>query len=297
MNKKLLIGTCGLVAIAGNVFAYDEPLWIDSYVGIKGGAGIPMEADGFEYKTGFNVGGELGARYESIYCSFEANYWSNKFDTEKDGSKTTGGWLYSKQVGKITGGMTEEKLKDTKDQYDILVADGEAANGVNFNGRRPNVGDAFLNRAWYLSKMSMFSLMTNVGFCYDISDTFGAYAGIGIGLGRACAVVGNAIENTIDLAVRPENADPNLKAVAETDALNLAKQKLSGLTSGSGKDFAEFGFAYQFMVGVTCNLSDTIQLAVGYKLFSMSDIKEGPRKQKISVPFVHACEIGLRHTF
>jgi opacity protein-like surface antigen len=297
MNKKLLIGTCGLVAIAGNVFAYDEPLWIDSYVGIKGGIGIPMEAGGFEYKTGFNVGGVLGARYENFDFSFEANYWSNKFDTEKDCGKTTGGWLYLKNVGSIPTNATQDNINKLIEQYDILVADGLAADGATINQRRPNKGDAFLTRGWYLSRMSMFSLMTNIGFCYDISDTFSLYTGIGIGLGRACAVVDNVIENTIDLAVRPENAPNNTKAVTTDEALKFANEKLKGLKSGSSKDFAEFGFAYQATTGVICNLSDTIQLTVGYKLFSMSDIKKGPKEQKISVPFVHACEIGLRHTF
>lgn len=295
MNKKIMIGGCAAVAIAGNVFAADEDYsYFNPYASLKGGYAFLGKRNDIKYKGGFAGAVELGVSYDAWRLGLELGYKQNKIK-EVSGSKYQyglGGKIKLNAAAAGLAGLTENSI------FRATLNDP-------FNGA--------VNNHWYLRdivrtevvKLTALTGMVNVCYDYAMTEEWSMYAGIGLGVAKvAYTVQSRHFKGVHDLDCAATGlpaggaADGKLSDLpaAVKTAYNTALGTIFNDINDVKAEYSKTVFAWQLMAGVGYEFSENWKLTLGYKLFNTAKVKLVGDK-KIKTPFNHTAEVGLTYTF
>lgn len=276
MNKKLLVGSCGLAAVAGNMFADENVSYFNPYASLKGGYAFLSKKDGFKYKGGFAGAVELGVSYDAWRMGLELGYKSNKIK-ECDGPGKDGKWFF---LGSV--------------KQDAPIAGADVAHASEHSMYRVDGATWFIRNAMRLSKINALTGMVNVFYDYAMTEAWSCYAGVGFGVAKVSIVCDRYLDGTA------RNTGDNTASAhgAATAATWTAVNTVLNADANSKdvkNEFAKTVFAWQVMAGVGYEFNENWKLTLGYKLFNTSKMRLFGLSVKS--PFNHTVEAGLNYTF
>lgn len=280
MNKKLLVGSCGLAAVAGNMFADENVSYFNPYASLKGGYAFLGKRDGFKYKGGFAGAVELGVSYDAWRMGLELGYKSNKVK-EYTGKGAFEGWLLQGKIA--TADMAT--MMAARD-YSIFKYTGATAAAADLEQNHWYLKDAI-----HISKINALTGMVNVFYDYAMTEAWSCYAGVGLGVAKVAITVDKS-SNRIDLDCNGTAS----AAVLPANVQAAAAAALKGISASRKIEFSKTVFAWQVMAGVGYEFNENWKLTLGYKLFNTAKVKTLGNKE-IKTPFNHTIEAGLNYTF
>jgi opacity protein-like surface antigen len=331
MNKKIMIGGCAPVAIAGNVFAADESIsYFAPYAGLKGGYAFLGKRNDIKYKGGFAGAVELGVSYDAWRLGLELGYKSNKIKEAEGGYKALGKASFTdanciarNNIHTAAAGLAScNHIANNNLSLFVLEDTAGGGNPLGFPvfgitdaafaaacGRANAGAVAQYDKIMALRKVSYFELqkltaltgMVNVFYDYAMTDAWSLYAGVGLGVAR------------VNYTVKSGNSDPDKAVILRGDAGNHAfpvntitdtvMQKGYSTLLPADKiiktEASKTVFAWQLMAGVGYEFNENWKLTLGYKLFNTAKVKQNiaGKEYEIKTPFNHTAEVGLTYTF
>lgn len=284
MNKKLLIGSCGLAAVAGNVFAAEEDVsYFNPYASLKGGYAVLSKRNDIKYKGGFAGAVELGVSYDAWRLGLELGYRSSKIKevNRNPFGMNTGSWFL---LGNIQTGGAVDAVAKIEGHSLFRASAGEQGLLANH---------WYLRNAIRLQKINALTGMVNVCYDYALTDAWSMYAGVGFGVAKVAAVADRALKLTdIDCSARAAANPPH----ADIPPAVIAALKNDANSNAVKEEHSKTVFAWQLMAGVGYEFDENWKLTFGYKLFNTAKVKLFGN-DKIKTPFNHTFEAGLTYTF
>ena len=276
MNKKLLVGSCGLAAVAGNMFADENVSYFNPYASLKGGYAFLGKRDDFKYKGGFAGAVELGVSYDAWRMGLELGYKSNKIKA-CDGAGKDGKWFFMGAV-----------------KQDAEAGNAGIAHATAYSMYKLTGGNWFIKNAMRLSKINALTGMVNVFYDYAMTEAWSCSAGVGFGVAKVSIVCDRYIDgsahDTGDNTAIAAGKAPSTVWTAVNTVLNADAN-----SKDVKNEFAKTVFAWQVMAGVGYEFNENWKLTLGYKLFNTSKMRLFGLSVKS--PFNHTVEAGLNYTF